>query len=220
VVMPNFHVLDLAGEDYLHATKDVARVFQFLRYYHSIVNIDPARVFGFGHSAGGFHALYVGLNVDFKDPGAADPVLHETSRPDFLIPWGAPSDWTCYDFAHAANPWASLMVFGIPDAANVPLSMKQAHSPTWWLAHPALYGRTTTPPMCLVYNLDLVSPCGAIIDVHDGEFGILLDKGIKRLCLLGGAAGQPVCSESVLVTAIGEEGANQAVIDWMVAQAF
>lgn len=219
VVLPSYHVLDLAGEDYVHATKDIARVIQLLRHYHDLVNVDPGRVFCQGHSAGGFHALYVGLNVDFQDPASPDPVLHESSRPDFLVPWGAPSDWTCFDFVHADNPYFCLLIFGTPNPANVTLQQKQAQSPTTWLAHPQLYGRTTTPPMCLVYNLGLQSPCGTITDVHDGKFGVLLMAGINRLCLTSGA-GQQVCTDSILTTSADTDAAVDAVVAWMVAQAF
>jgi hypothetical protein len=218
VAIPSYHVLDLAGEPYVNATMDVGRVVQFLRHYHEIVNIDPARVFCQGHSAGGFHALYLGLNVDFQDLASPDPVLHESSRPDFLVPWAAPSDWICFDFLGSANPYYSLLIFGTANPANVTAQQKQAQSPTWWLAHPQLYGRTTTPPMCLVYNLSLESACGAITDVHDGEFGVLLSKAINRLCATSGA-GQQVCSDSVLITSDSDTVVPD-VAAWMVARAF
>jgi len=157
--------------------------------------------------------------VDFRDPASPDPVLQQSSRPDFLIPWAAPSDWNCFDFLDSVNPYYSLLIFGTPNPNNVTPQQKQAQSPTWWLAHPQLYGCTKTPPMCMVYNLDVQSSCGAITDVHDGAFGVLLNAGINRLCLTSGA-GQAVCSQSLLQTSADTEAAVQGAIAWMVARAF
>ncbi|HTE06510.1 MAG TPA: hypothetical protein VK824_09960 [Planctomycetota bacterium] len=221
VVIPSFHVLDLfGGEDYLHTTDDVARLVQFLRHHHAIVNIDPARVFCQGHSSGGFHALYLGLNKDFADPASADPVAHESSRPDFLVPWGIATDWTCVAYGDpATNPLISLLVFGVADGADVPFAAKQAQSPTFWVSHPQLYGCTKTPPMCLVYNLSLQTPCGSIVNLHDGKFGVLMLAGIGRFCAQGGA-GQPACTDSVLLDSTDAAAATQAVVAWMAERAF
>ena len=219
VVVPSFHVLDLgAGEEFVNATKDVARVIQFLRRHHAIINIDPERVFCQGHSGGGFHALFLGLNVDFQELTSPDPVLRESSRPDFVVPWGAPTDWDCFDFAHAANNYFSQLVFGEAHPATISAEEKQEKAPTYWLAHPELYDRTTTPPMCLVYNLDTQSACGAIIDVHDGTMGVLLMEGIESLCLVSGA-GQDFCTESVLLSTSHGLGIP-SLVAWMSAQAF
>jgi acetyl esterase/lipase len=217
VVMPSYHVLDLQGEPYVNATKDVARVVQFLRHYHDIVNIRPDRVFCQGHSAGGFHALYIGLNADFQDLASPDPVLHESSRPDFIAPWGAPSDWTCFNFAAAVNPFMSLLVFGTADPSQLTKQQKLDQSPTFWLLHPDLYARPFTPPMFLEYNLGSVASCGQIVEVHDGKFGVLLKQNIDRLCLMTGT-GQPVCSVSVLSDSTSPT-AVQTLVDWMAAQA-
>jgi acetyl esterase/lipase len=217
VVLPSYHVLDLQGEPYVNATKDVGRVVQFMRHYANIVNIRPDRVFCQGHSAGGFHSLYIGLNADFQDLASPDPVLHESSRPDFIAPWGAPADWTCYDFVNSQNPFMALLVFGVANPTQLTKQQKLDQSPTYWLAHPELYNRTTTPPMCLDYNLSMQSPCGAITDPHDGKFGVLLKQNIDRVCLQS-AAGQPVCSQSILADS-GSPTAEQTLADWMAAHA-
>ena len=217
VVLPSYHVLDLQGEPYIHATQDIARVVQFLRHHHEIVNIRPDRVFVQGHSGGGFHALYIALREDFQDLSSPDPVLHESSRPTFVAPWGAPSDWTCFNFPASPNPFVAQLVFGTDDWDSLTKQQKLDESPTWWLAHPELYDRPFTPPMFLDYNLEAVSPCGTIIDLHDGKFGQLLKQNIDRLCLMG-AAGQPVCSVSVLSSSASPT-AVQTLVDWMAAQA-
>jgi hypothetical protein len=219
VAIPSFHELDLvAGEEFVNATRDIARLIQFLRLYHFVVNIDPQRVFAQGHSGGGFHALYLGLNEDFQDLQSPDPVLHQSSRPDFVVPWGAPTDWNCFDFPNAANNFFSKLIFGEPHPVNISAQEKQDKAPTWWLANPELYGRTTTPPMCLVYNLGMQSACGAITDVHDGTMGILMMDGIESLCL-SSRAGQPFCSDSILMTTAHGAGIP-TIVSWMTAMAF
>lgn len=219
VVIPSFHVLDLAaGEEVVNATRDIGRVIQFLRRYHAIINIDPARVFCQGHSGGGWHALFLGLNVDFQDPTSPDPVLRESSRPDFVAPWGSPTDWNCFDFAHAANNYFSQYFFGEIHPVSITAQEKTDKAPTYWLANPELYDRTTTPPMCLVYNLNTQSACGAITDVHDGTMGVLLKQGIDSLCL-GSGAGQAFCTESVLMPTSHGMGIP-LLVAWMTAQAF
>jgi hypothetical protein len=217
VAIPSYHVLDMQGEPYVNATKDIARVVQFLRKHHGIVNVKPDKVFMQGHSGGGFHALYVGLREDFQDLASPDPVLHESSRPDFVAPWGAPSDWNCFNFAASPNQQVALLVFGQVGWGSLTKQQKSEESPTYWLAHPELYNRPFTPPMFLDYNLEIVSNCGAITDLHDGRFGVLLKQNIDRLCLLG-AAGQPVCNVSVLTSSVSPT-AVQTLVDWMAAQA-
>jgi hypothetical protein len=219
VVIPSYHVLDLdASEEFVNATKDVGRVVQFLRRFHAIINIDPSKVFVQGHSGGGFHALFLGLNVDLQDLASPDPTLKQSSRPDFVVPWGSPTDWACFDFNNAANNYFAKYFFGEIHPSNITAQEKQEKAPTYWLAHPELFGRTTTPPMCLAYNLGIQSPCGAIIDVHDGMMGILLKNGIDALCLRG-AAGQSLCTESVLLSTWHGQGIP-SIVAWMSAQAF
>jgi hypothetical protein len=221
VVVPSYHELNYeAGESYLEATDDLGRAIQFLRYVHAIANIDPARVFLHGRSSGGFHALYLGLNLDFQAPHSPDPVARESSRPDFLIPWGASTDFSCVDYTNPfINDFISKLIFGVPDASGISKGEKLAASPVWWVTHPELYGCTTTPPMCLVYNLNWIAPCGAIVNVHDGSFGMLMQASIERLCKSAGAE-QAACEDSILVDAFHDDTAGPAIVAWMSAMAY
>lgn len=222
VVVPSYHVVDLDLEqDFVLATQDVARVIQYLRHNRVELGIDPARVFCFGHSGGAYHAYTVGLAGDFSDPASADPVAHASSRPDFIIPWGGVSDWGCFDYANpATNPEIALLVFGAENMADVPTDQLMLASPTYWLGNVWLFGYETSPPMCLVYNLDVIGDCGLITNPHDGYFGEIMLRLLGRACG-GPLGGQATCSDSVLVDAGGDtELVIQAVADWMFARAW
>jgi len=223
VVVPAMHVIDMpAGESWIHTTKDAARVVQFLRHYATTLNVDPHRVFVQGHSAGGVHSLFLAYNVDFQDPSSPDPVARESSRPDFVVPWGAPSEFACLDPAGvgglAAPSWASLYLFGVDDFTLVSLQTKIELSPKTWLLSPALYGRVYTPPAAMVYDLGHQHPCGQIADVHDGKFGPILLEALTRYCTLYGDPGP--CSESILLNGTGDlEGAISLLVAWMAEKA-
>ncbi len=222
VVVPSFHEVDYdLGESYLSATQDIARLIQYVRFNRVELSIDPARVFCFGHSSGAFQAYHLGLNADFAQPAALDPLEHESSRPDFLIPWGGATDWGCFDYANpATNPIISFLIFGATSMSEVSQDEIMLASAAYWLQNPDLYDRTTTPPMCLVYNLEDQGECGSILNVHDGYFGTLM------LMLLGRACGgplldQPTCTESVLLDALlHSDVVNAQIADWMVARAW
>lgn len=216
VVRPNFHEIDVeGGEDYQTANRDLGRMVQYLRRFRTILNIDPERVFSFGRSGGGFYSLALGLNVDYRNPDSRDLVERESSRPNFIVPWGAATDFQCMDLDNPATNPALIEMFG---AAGGDEAVLQA-SPVYWLQMPWLYDRTYTPPMCLVYDLTQQHACGTITDFHDGYFGPwMYDRIVRRYC--GGAGqGESVCELSVLIDS-GDPGfTNQAVVDWMVAMA-
>ena len=217
VVLPSYHVVDVnAGEDYTSAAADLARAVQYLRRFRTILNIDPDRVFALGHSGGGFYAYYLGLNHDYQDLASPDLVEQESSRPDFIVPWGAITDWSCMDLENPATNPVLLEMFqvsGVGDAIMLA-------SPVYWLLSPEVFGRTFTPPMCLVYNLDHQTPCGWVTDFHDGSFGPLMLSMIGRFC--GGAGtGESVCTESTLIHSGDDLDLTiQEVVTWMGARAF
>jgi hypothetical protein len=217
VVLPSYHVIDVdAGDDYQLAAADLTRVVQYLRRFHAILNIDPDRVFALGHSGGGFYSYYLGLNADAQELASPDLVERESSRPNFVVAWGAATDWSCMDLDNPLTNPVLLEMFQvtqIDDAIN-------ASSPTYWLQNPELYGRSFTPPMCLVYNFQQQGTCGFITDFHDGYFGTLMYSMITRFC--GGAGiGESVCTESVLLDSNADTSVViQNVVAWMVAKAF
>ena len=216
VVLPSYHVIDVAaGDDYTQAAADLARCVQYLRRFRTILNIDPDRIFAFGHSGGGFYSYYLGLNKDYQDLGSPDVVEQESSRPNFVVAWGAATNWSCMDLA---SPLTNPILLQMFQVTQIDDALIQA-SPTHWLENPEEYGRTQTPPMCLVYNLQQQSPCGFITDFHDGYFGPLMWSMIVRFCS-GSGMGQSVCGQSVLIDNSGDQNAViQSVVAWMADKA-
>lgn len=216
VAMPNFHEIDVAaGEDFLPAARDLGRMVQYLRRFHTILNTDPDRVFTIGRSGGGFYSYYLGLNRDYQDPRSPDLVERESSRPDFIVPMQAVTDWECMDLHNPATNPALLQMFQATDAVDAPMLA----SPTYWLQNPDLYGRSVTPPMCMAYDLSSPSECGSITNFHDGYFGTRMQQVLTRGCG-GWAQGSALCSQSTMIGAADDSDMLiQLVVEWMVERA-
>jgi hypothetical protein len=177
-VDPNYAVVG-PGEDYHVAAASVAHLVQYLRYYHAWLNIDPDRIFLFGRSFGGTLCFVVGLKGDQQDLASPDPQRHESSVPDFLLPFAGFSDMTCFaPTLQFGFFWEVL--FPVSSLPGATLEQKVADSAVHWLMHPELFPRPDTPPMFLGYNLGQSQPCGLITDVHDGTFGILMRQKIDE----------------------------------------
>lgn len=167
-----------APDDYTASAKGIAYLIQYLRYYHEWFNIDPNRIFVFGRSFGGVMAMTVGLKEDYQDLASPDPFKHESSRPNYMIPFSAMADLTCLSTSQVLWDWLLYLWFPVATAPGATTAQKLADSPAYWLVHPELYQRPFTPPMCLGYGLNAPHPCGEIVDPHDGWFGLeMLDKG-------------------------------------------
>jgi len=100
-----------------------------------------------------------------------------------------------------------------------PLSPTCGGAITDWLQSPERYGRSFTPPMCLVYNSAIQTPCGYVTDFHDGSFGPLMLSMIGRF-RGGSGMGQELCTESALVDSSGDVNVTiQQVVAWMAEKA-
>jgi len=64
---------------------DAQRAIRFVRAQASALRISPDRIGIWGFSAGGHLASTAGTHFDYGDPGAADAIDRQSSRPDFLI---------------------------------------------------------------------------------------------------------------------------------------
>ncbi len=64
---------------------DGARALRLVRSRASQLSIDPKRVGVWGFSAGGHLAGYLATINDEGNPSSADPIEHESDRPDFAI---------------------------------------------------------------------------------------------------------------------------------------
>lgn len=203
-VEPSYHVLDTqAGEPFLNATRDAARAVQFLRTHATALNLDPQRLLVIGRSAGGYHAYALGLGQDFQEPSSGDVVLHASSRPDAIVSWGGPADLAC---VHPQAPYLPLFFEGKPNE-QITAQEKLEQSPTWWLAHPEVFQRASTPYVGVVANLASVSPCGLAIDPHDGIHGLRMHEAVAAYDATLGPAGD-LAEEALLLD--GGIGASEA----------
>lgn len=177
-VDPNFHVV-LPGEGLGPVTEGVATLIQFLRHHSEWLNIDPDRIFLFGRSFGGVLTYALTLKEDYQDLSSPDPLKHHSSRPDYSLPYSAPTDLTCLgdDVVHGE---LMQLFFPVSTAPGATQQQKLEDSASWWLLNPQLYGRTETPPMLLGYHLGFVNPCEEIFNPHDGTFGLLMREAIDE----------------------------------------
>ena len=78
------HRLDNAGIQSL-TLLDVKRAVRLVRRRAAEWNLDPHRIGVAGYSAGANLAMNLAANFDAGDSNAADPIEHESSRPDFAV---------------------------------------------------------------------------------------------------------------------------------------
>mgnify|MGYP003693601835 CR=1 FL=1 len=128
---------------------------------------------------------------------------------------GAPSKFLCFDpNSQLVNPsWASNYFFGTPDFSTVTTQTKIAYSPVTWLLDTSLSSRPYTPVMCLVHNLTQQTPCGQVVDSHDGIFGPIMMDAIYRYCLLNPP--DSACAVTVLLDNSDIGVVIIQVVDWM-----
>ena len=173
-VEPNYAEIDVAAQEpHINATIDIARAMQYVRARHADWNIDPRKVIVWGHSGGALLAYDIGLRWDYQKLASPDFVERHSSRPNVIVAWGGTTDFQCFFKKAPALTW----YFEVDDWTVITEEQKIDASPTHWLADPASYGRTSTPLIALLYNLDYQFPCGAIMNPHDGQFGLeMLDE--------------------------------------------
>lgn len=168
-------------EDYRVSSRGVGLLVQHLRANHADLNVDPDRIFAMGRSYGTIVGHATCLQEDFADPQATEPQLQESSRPDYWIPRFGPSDLTC--FSDDVGAWSSILstfFFTDTNFSGASQEMKLAESPFWWLQNPQLFGRTETPPMCVVHKAVHSDKCGGVVDVHSGLFGDIMLEAARE----------------------------------------
>ncbi|TAJ23631.1 MAG: hypothetical protein EPO68_02620 [Planctomycetota bacterium] len=180
-VDPNYPKVD-PGEDYHAALDGVATLIQYLRHNAAWLNIDPNKIFLFGRSFGGYLSFALGLTEDHQDLTSPDPLKHQSSRPNFCLPFSGVADLTCFT-GHMVHDEFLMAYFPVALAPGATVAQKLADSPVFWVLNPQLYQRTITPPMCMGYHLDFVHPCGQIHDPHDGTFGYEMRDNLDQFVL-------------------------------------
>jgi len=187
-VEPNFPTVG-QGQDYSVSSDAVARLVQYLRANAQEYNIDPGKVFLLGRSFGQIVCLAVALKDDHQDLASSDPVEWESSRPDYVVARQGPTALHC--FSSNTTGWhssMSLFFFPASDFKSSTLEQKISESSVWWLTNPHLFGRVSTPPMCLVYKYAHGDTCGSVKDVHSGLFGDILTEATEDLARATGDA--------------------------------
>jgi acetyl esterase/lipase len=91
VAAANYRLSDVAP--YPAQMHDSARALQFLRLHAKRYNFDPARVGGFGGSAGSGISQWLAYHDDLADPSNSDPVLRQSTRLAAVAPFNAQSSY-------------------------------------------------------------------------------------------------------------------------------
>ncbi|MDQ3621842.1 MAG: alpha/beta hydrolase [Verrucomicrobiota bacterium] len=81
------HMVDNAGIQAI-TLLDAKRAMRTVRHRASEWGIDPGKIGIVGYSAGANLAMNLTANFDAGDPGAADPIERQSSRPDFAVGLG------------------------------------------------------------------------------------------------------------------------------------
>lgn len=161
-----------SGDDYSKAAAGVKRLVQYLRHNAPNLNVDPDRVILIGRSLGLVVGYAVALQTDQQDLGSPDPVLHQSSRPNYYAPRFGPTALHCFD--PTVGSWQqSLSILFFPGMAFEDSTEAERfnESPITWLMTPERYGREFTPPICINSFDPTSQPCGQVDDVHSGIFG-------------------------------------------------
>ncbi|QDU68694.1 hypothetical protein [Engelhardtia mirabilis] len=202
-------------EDYHVASAGLGLMIQWLRGNAAEYNINPEQIFIQSRSFGTIAMYPVALREDFAVPGSADPVLVQSSRPDYYIPRLGPSTLTC--FSTQAGPWDSTMsVFFFPGQTFDQGTPEQRleESAYWSLLNPHLYDRQRTPPMCVVYKAAHTDVCGQVTDVHSGLFGDVMLEAIEDFVELTGDREFGQRSSSIDISSMPD--ATGAIVAWAV----
>lgn len=178
---------------------DVARALQTLRHRAAGWGIDPQRVAGLGHSAGGGIALWLGFHDDLARPGAADPVARHSTRLTAVAALDSQSSYDPFLAAAIGLPRLHLHPFFRPfyglgtdqpfDTPELRRRYREASAVTWLTAD--------DPPVWTGYRRpDLeIRPATKLRDiVHHPRFGLNLCRRMQALgleCVVGFPGREP-----------------------------
>lgn len=204
-----------SGLDYEESVSGAALLIQYLRANSAQLNVDPDQIYVFGRSFGGVVAYALALKEDWSDPASQDPVLQASSRPNGIVAFSSVAALDCSVQFTKFNELLKAF-FPVSSQPGATLQEKLDDSAWYWLANPQLYGRTTTPPMLLGYNLAYTQGCGASEDPHDGIHGVVMKQKLDAFADATDDA--HLGASSVLFHALGFYALDPAtmavVMDW------
>jgi|694.fasta_scaffold03159_5 acetyl esterase/lipase len=169
---------------------DAARALQFVRSKAAEWGIDKERIVVGGGSAGGCSALWLALHDDLADPGSADPVARESTRPlavavrnaqtsldpDHVRTWIPGLGYGGHAFGFVAEP------AGKDDAFARFLAAREKILP--WIEEYSPYSLVSAddPPVYLCYESPPPSVPGEEHDrVHSATFGVHLQARLEAV---------------------------------------
>jgi acetyl esterase/lipase len=166
---------------------DIARAVQFVRDRAREWGIDPGRIALKGRSSGGHLALMVGFGPDRANPGGADSIERQSSRPNCIIAGAAPTDLVLQmsELLTESNRheylWQRLpaLVGASPEVSREELLARLRP------LSPIEYVSEDSPPVFLTHQgpPDAFWPGDARLkwDAHTPISGLILEKKLKEL---------------------------------------
>jgi len=159
---------------------DAVRAIQFLRHKAKEWNIDKAKFFLTGGSAGGCTSVLIATLDDLADPDSEDPVKRESSRVQGISVRGAQ---TAID-PKLIEPWLGPKVFHPmiykavgEDSIEDALANYAKHEATYKKFSAYYHLTKDDPPMYLGYKGDVAVPAKNLgHGIHHGLFGVKLKE--------------------------------------------
>lgn len=186
-VSANYRFVDGLESLGLYPLQDGARVVQTVRHRSEEWNLDPGRIALSGGSAGAVMAMWIAYKDDLARPDSDDPVAHESTRVNCVVPINGPTnlmpDWIQENIggpAHVHGSFAKMFGEGVSGSIPGPvLALIREVSPWEHVS-------ADDPPSFLVYSgpLDEVplpetATTGKLI--HHPYFGKALKEKLDEL---------------------------------------
>jgi acetyl esterase/lipase len=151
---------------------DCSRAIQFVRTKAKEWKLDTSRMGVTGGSAGGHLSAYVAVRDDLADSKSKDPVVRESSRVSFSVPFAGPTDWGLLSKIDHRHPAYRQLVGSEPGTPVAEMSACQMKD-----VSPVTFVSKDDPPFLIVH--------GDADDIVPFEHAMSLESALK-------AAGVPV----------------------------
>ncbi len=160
---------------------DAARALQFVRYMAKEWNLDKNRIALTGGSAGGCSSLWLALHDDMADPGNADPVLRESTKPTCIAVMSGQTcldpEWIEKNIGPKGNKHRMIFLsFGAKSAEEM-TENKDKYQKMIREFSPIFHVDKNDPPIYMEYGGGISTPAkDPNHGIHHGMFGIKLKE--------------------------------------------